>query len=218
MEPAPPFTPRPASTPSGDAAAAKRAEVAGHRGPPQTAEAALRSSQLVIMVLIIGLLIGGGALGFLGLTRAGAAGGTAARGSSGDVLTIVVVVSAVLALAIAALGPKLMLRGAQRRFESRSDDDAAMRRAYQEFMSASVLRGAALELPGLLGAVATMLTGNWLMLLATLGSVVALAATFPRGALIERWLDEVTGGEAGGGSAGVTGEAAESGEESPENS
>lgn len=213
-EPATPSTPTHRSTPLATATTAQlvaggRAAV-GHPEPPRTAEAALRSSQLVSMVLIIGVLIGGGGLGFLGLKRAGApvvqpTGNTGMSGANGDAYTVVVLIAAALALAVAYWGPGLVMRGSQRRFESRADDEAAMARVFQGFMTASVLRGAALELPGVLGAFATMLTGNWLMLLATVGSVVALAVTFPRSASIERWIDEVTGG------------AAENDDDSPEN-
>lgn len=173
-----------------------------HPEPPRTAEVALRSSQLVSLILIIGLLLGGGSLGFLGLTRTEAAvpvsqpaggGGVGGEGASGA-LTIAVPALSAAALVIVFVLPLVMVRAARRRWESRADDEAAMRRVYQGFVSLSVLQGAALEGPGFLGAVSTYLTGNWLLLLATLGSVMALALLFPRAARIERWIDEVTGG------------------------
>ncbi|MDP1662315.1 MAG: hypothetical protein Q8L55_10415 [Phycisphaerales bacterium] len=164
--------------------------------PPRSAEVALRSSQLVSLVLVIGLLIGGGTLGFLGLTRTDAAAqptGTSSEGLSA-MLAVAVPALGVAALVVVFVAPMVMARAARKRWESRADDEAAMGRVYQGFVSMSVVQGAALEGPGFLGAVSTYLTGNWMLLLATLGSVVALAVLFPRAARIESWIDEVTGG------------------------
>lgn len=191
-----PARPHPSST-----ATSKRSPA--HREPPRSAEVALRSCQLVSLVLVIGLLIGGGVLGFLGLSRTSAAAlpaGVAAGGSEGSgggvsgLLAIAVPALGAAALVVVLVAPIVMARAARRRWESRADDEAAMGRVYQGFVSLSVVQGAALEGPGFLGAVSTYLTGNWMLLLATLGSVVALAVLFPRAARIERWIDEVTGG------------------------
>lgn len=159
-------------------------------------------------MLAITLLLGGGVVAFLGLSRAGAGASAGAGGLGGatvpggfiatrsiglDAFPIVVPVVGAACLAAVVLIPPFMVRSAQRRWESRADDDAATRRVYGGFVQLSVVQAALLEGPGLLGAVATYLTGNGFYLGAPLAAVVCLAVLFPRAARVARWIDEVTG-------------------------
>lgn len=179
--------------------------------PPQlTAELAVRQSQIITLTMIIGLLLGGGTLGFMGLKTLGGgglSGGTpapstpslppppAAQGAATltDIFSIAVPVLWVAMLAVVVLAPGFMARSARKRWEARADDDAAMRRVYQGFSIMSILQAAMMEGPGLFGAVATLLTGNALFLLAPLGSVIVLATIFPRASRMNRWIEEATG-------------------------
>ncbi|MFT3684243.1 MAG: hypothetical protein QM783_04840 [Phycisphaerales bacterium] len=167
---------------------------------PATPDAALRRAQGVFLALTIGLLLGGGMLAFLGLSRAGAVplqpAPTPAAGGNGtgvDIFPVIVPIIGAIGLAVVVLAPRWMLRAAQTQWESRADDDAALTRVYGGFITLSTLQAAMLEGPGLLGAAAANITGNWLYLAAPLAAVVFLALLFPRTSRIHRWIDEVTG-------------------------
>jgi hypothetical protein len=177
--------------------------------PPQlTAELAVRQSQIITLAMIIGLLLGGGTLGFMGLKTLGGLSGTpapstpplppplpAAPGAATltEIFSIAVPVLWVVMLAIVVLVPGFLARSARKRWEARADDDAAMRRVYLGFSTMSILHAAMMEGPGLFGAVATLLTGNALFLLAPLASVIVLTALFPRASRMNRWIEEATG-------------------------
>jgi hypothetical protein len=162
----------------------------------------MRGAQIISVGLLIGLLLGSGVMGFMGLTRAGnapAPGGVVPSGPAGsppassDPFVWLVIATGVCGLVLVMLLPGLLAKQARKLWEARADDEMAMRRVYQGFMSVSILQAALLEGPGLLGAVATMLTGNALLLLAPGLAVVFLAALFPRRSRFDRWVEEVTG-------------------------
>lgn len=155
---------------------------------------------MVCVALIIGLLMAGGVMGFMGLSKAGGAGATPggaapAGGASAasDPFVWLTIGTGFVSLLIVMLLPGLMAKQARKKWEARADDEMAMRWVYQGFVNLSILQAALLEGPGLLGAVATMLTGNTLLLLAPGLSVLFLAALFPRRSRFDRWLEEVTG-------------------------
>jgi hypothetical protein len=148
------------------------------------------------LALVIGLLLGGGLLAFLGLSRAGAAPVQPAPQpfpAGFDIFQFAVPILGALALAVVILAPSWLLRAAQTRWEARADDDAAMKRVYGGFIVLSTIQAAMLEGAGLFGAAAANITGNALYLIAPLVAVIFLTILFPRTARISRWIDEVTG-------------------------
>lgn len=178
-------------------------------GLSKAGDAALRKVQVVGLALIIGLLLSGGLLGFWGLTKAASianAGGTAKPVSGGgpsgtggvDPFLWLLVGVGALSLTFVVLAPGLLVKQARKQWEARADDESAMSSVYQGFLSLSVLQFAMIEGPGLLGAVVTLITGNWLMLIATGVSVLMMAALFPRRSRMERWVEEVTGAPSAG--------------------
>lgn len=171
------------------------------------ADAALRQSQIITLALIIGLLLGSGVLGFMGLTNAGSASTApstptyqpplpavpSSQSSLTDVFAVMVPSVWVVMLCVVVFIPGFMARSTRTLWEARADDEAAMGKVYQGFVKLSIIHAALMEGPGLLGAVAALLTGNALMLLAPLASVVVLALLFPRTSRLNRWVEEATG-------------------------
>jgi hypothetical protein len=90
----------------------------------------------------------------------------------------------------------LIKKQAARVWEARADDEAATLRAVQSFNVLTIMRSAFFEGPGLFGAVAAMLTGNALFLIAPAVCVLLLALAFPTSGRLQGWLDDVTGGPA----------------------
>lgn len=168
-----------------------------------TAESVVRYCQVICIAMLVGLLTGGGVLGFMGLTRAGALTASPppnvqpsppAAATPTDIFPWTLLVIAVAGVVVAVLAGVLLLRQARAQWAARADDEAAMARVYRGFTTRCMVRAAALEAPGLMGAALTLLSGNWLMLLATLGSVIALTVLFPTPGRMDRWVEDVTGG------------------------
>jgi len=201
----------PLSFPVG-ASAHTRAHGESGRGPV-TADSVVRLCQVLYVVLVVGLLVGGGVLGFMGLSRAGAltplgipaappapgavpaAAAPAGSGAASDIYWIVLAVSMVGTVAVCVGAGWWLKQQAAVQWSSRADDDAATARVYHGFMQRAFVRAAAVEGPGLAGAAFALITGNGLLLLATAASAVTMAALFPTGARMDRWIEEVTGGE-----------------------
>src|SRR6185295_67931 len=114
------------------------------------------------VMLAIGLLLGGGLMAFMGMTRANGAPASfppppppATTGV--DIFPVMVPIVGVTCLAGVVILPVMMVRAAQKRWEARADDETARHRVYSDFVSLSVLQAALLEGPGLMGATVTYL-------------------------------------------------------------
>lgn len=82
---------------------------------------------------------------------------------------------------------------ARQQWDATSPPKDAVTFVMPKFEVQSILRGALLEGPGLFGAVATMLTGEYLFLVVPGLSLLGLAATFPTRDRVRDFVDRVTG-------------------------
>lgn len=153
-------------------------------------ERTLKTTQILISAIMAG------AIAFAAVTVFLVQGGKMpppAPGGNLDVLTYVVP-----AVAVGAFLGMVVIRGAMAKSAAGvvaqlQDEDAIAAAIAESFSKVTVLTAALLEGPTLLAIVATLVTGKFEFLAATMGCLVVMAVMFPTSGLLERWAQRVSG-------------------------
>lgn len=151
-------------------------------------EKRLRVVQILIAALMMGLLSAS-----IVMTLLRVIGHTPPASGLTSTLALIVPALLVVTFGVGLFLSRTLLNQAKQQWESLPEPKDAAAFSMPKYEVVTILRGALLEGPGLVAAIATMLTGEFLFLIVPGFSLIALAANFPSKDRVLDFTDRVTG-------------------------
>jgi hypothetical protein len=162
----------------------------GQQSPmlPEPAARRLRVLQVLVGALMMGLLSASVVMALLVVI-----GHRPASPGLAPTFAFIVPGLFVTTLVVSVLVGRVLATQARQQWEGTPEPKDAALFAMPKFEVRAIFRGALLEGPGLFGAVATLLTGEFLFLIVPGLSLIGLAAMFPTRDRVLDFVDQVTG-------------------------